>query len=464
MQRNGIREQPEGAALRVALTRTLYSLGLYLLTPLVLARLGWLGFRHRGYWERIGERFGAVPRSPAGAPCLWVHAVSVGEALAGVPFIEAFQRRYPDWQVLVTTMTPTGAETVTRRLGGGVRHAYLPYDLPAAVRRFLDRARPAVLVLMETELWPNLLAACRGRGVPVILANARLSGRSAAGYRRFGLLTRDMLGGLTAIAAQTQADAGRFVGLGAPGERVTVTGSVKFDMVLPEDLAQQARNIRTLLNDTALPLQAEEGVNRGANTMTRPVWIAASTHEGEEALVLDAFAQVRRRHPRCLLVLAPRHPDRSSRIAELCAGRGLNVVRRSRGEPCKQATEVFLLDTLGELMGFYAAADVAFVGGSLTPNGGHNLLEPAAVGVAALSGPHTFNFAEIAALLREAGHTVVVESAGDLAEGVCRWLDDAAARCRAGECGRGVVEGNRGATRRLTDIVEKTLPKACSMG
>jgi 3-deoxy-D-manno-octulosonic-acid transferase len=415
--------------------RLLYTLGLYALTPVVLARLWFKGRRQPEYRRRLAERFGFTPRSDGAGEVVWVHAVSVGETLAATSLIEALRRDRPGARIVLTTMTPTGAEIARRRFGDGVEHRYVPYDLPGAVARFLDRLRPRLLILMETELWPNLLAAARARGLPVVLANGRLSAPSARGYRLAAGLTREMLCGIHAIAAQTRDDADRFIALGAAPERVIVTGNLKFDLALPDDLAGRGTTLRGMLGPV------------------RPVWIAASTHEGEEGPVLAAHAEIRRRKPEALLVLVPRHSERAARLMALCGEAGLRAVRRTAGSACAPDTDVYMVDTLGELPAFYAAADVAFVGGSLVPVGGHNLLEPAAAGLPVLTGPQVFNFTEVSRLLHEAGAASIVTDSAALAAAVVALLADPGRRATMGEAGRRVVEANRGATGRVMALI-----------
>ena len=419
--------------------RHLYSALFYLATPLILARLAWSGRRNRGYWRRWPERFGYAPGTPKPGG-IWVHAVSVGEVIAALPLVERLQAAHPDLAVTVTTMTPTGSERVRAALGDRVHHRYLPYDLPGAVGRFLDDVRPRLGLLMETELWPNLVAGCAARDVPLVLANARLSAGSAAGYRRIGGLVRPLLGALGAIGAQAEADARRFVDLGADPARVSVTGSIKFDLAIDD-----------ATRDAGLALREELGPDR-------PCWIAASTHEGEDEIALTAHAEVSARFPGAVLVLVPRHPERFVRVASLCASRGFAVARRSRGEPGGEAT-VYLGDTMGELLALYAAADVAFVGGSLVPTGGHNPLEPAALGLPVITGPHLHNFARIAGLLEEAGALTTVADAGGLASRVVELLESPELAAACGTAGREVVARNRGALERLLGLVEELLAR-----
>ncbi len=327
--------------------------------------------------------------------------------------------------------------------GDQVFHVYCPFDLPWAVRGFLDRVRPRLAVLVETEVWPNLLAECDRRRIPVLLANGRLSERSAQGYRRFGSLSRETFGRFSAVAAQSEADAQRFAEVGVPPQRLTVTGSIKFDQSIRGSVKEQAEVVRR-----------EWGADR-------PVWVAASTHEGEEEWVLDAHEQVLRALPGALLVLVPRHPERFDRVAQLVQRRRLAIRRRTERTPPSPATAVFLGDTMGELPIFLAAADAAFVGGSLVPVGGHNVLEPAALGVPVAFGPHMFNFAQISGMLLAAGAAVQVDGADRLGETMQGWLGNASLRARVGENGRRVVEANRGALERVLGLVDGLLQEGC---
>jgi 3-deoxy-D-manno-octulosonic-acid transferase len=420
------------------MSRWLYTLLLYLLVPVVLLRLQWRGRANPDYRRRWAERFGWFTAPPLRQP-IWVHAVSVGEALAAAPLIEALLARYPERSLVVTSTTPTGSGRVKALFGGRVFHVYLPYDLPGAVRRFLDRTSPSVGIIMETELWPNLFHHCARRRIPLAIVNARLSPGSARGYARVAPLTRSTLAAVRLIAAQGEGDADRFRALGARDDQLQVMGNLKFDQTLPADLAAQATALRT-----------QWGIER-------PVWIAASTHEGEDAQVLDAFARIRQALPTSLLILVPRHQERFDRVAALAQGRDFRMVRRSSGEQASADTELFLGDTLGELPLFYAAADVAFVGGSLVPVGGHNMLEPAALGVPVLTGPQRFNFSDISEALLAAGAALEVTDAETLATAVIHWLGDAEARQRAGEAGRQLVADNRGALARLLEQIASYL-------
>jgi 3-deoxy-D-manno-octulosonic-acid transferase len=422
---------------RGRILRRLYTGLLYLLLPLALLRLYWRGRQDAGHRRRWRERLGIIPPLPESS-CLWVHAVSVGETRAALPLIRALLNRYPDLPLLVTTTTLTGSRQVREAMGERVHHVYAPYDLPGAAARFLRQTRPRLALIMETELWPNLLRQCAVAGIPTLIANARLSERSARGYARIRWLTASMLRDITLIAAQAEADAERFRALGAP--RVEVTGNLKYDLTLPDDLLERGRQFR----------QDVLGTHRA-------VWIAASTHAGEEEQVLDAFARLRARWPELLLLLVPRHPERFDGVAALYQQRGFSVVRRSEQRICTPEAAVFLGDSMGELLLFYAATDLAFVGGSLVPTGGHNVLEPALLGLPVLFGPHMFNFTEAGERLLEAKAAWQVTNAAELAAMVDRLLTDPALGQNAGQLGRSVVERHRGALAALLGWIETLL-------
>jgi 3-deoxy-D-manno-octulosonic-acid transferase len=417
------------------MNRTLYTALFYLGLPLVAIRL-WLRARKApAYAKRIGERFsyGMPTLQPGG---IWVHAVSVGESIAAAPMIRALLQRYPQLPITVTCMTPTGSERIQALFANEprIQHCYLPYDLPCAAARFLDRAQPKLAVIMETELWPNHIHQCAKRGVPVALANGRLSERSARGYGRFRKLTAPMLAEMSLFAVQTETEAQRFRDLGARPQTVEVTGSIKFDLAIDPALLQRAAELRG-------QWQALE----------RPVWIAASTHEGEDEVVLEAHRRLLANHPDALLILVPRHPERFNSVFELCQREGFATVRRSTGANVDAQTSVLLGDTMGELLFLYALADSAFVGGSLVANGGHNLLEPAALAKPVISGPHLFNFLDIAAQLREAGALAEVDDAEGLAVEVQRLFELPRDAQRMAEAGLAVMRRNQGALQRLLD-------------
>ena len=420
------------------MVRLIYSLVFTLLLPVILGRLLYRAWRAPAYARRWHERFALKGDFRPGG--IWVHAVSVGESIASAPMIRELMRRYPDLPITVTCMTPTGSAQIRKLFGNDVGHAYLPYDLPWLQRRFIRRLAPQVCIIMETELWPNLVAGCKAAGVPVVLANARLSERSARGYQRIISLVRPMFTSLDWVAVQSEPEARRFAALGVREQAMSVTGSIKFD--LKPDPEKQA-----------LAAQWRAG------WADRYVWIAASTHAGEDEQVLEAHREVLRGHPQALLILVPRHPERFDSVARLISDAGLRAVRRSTGGMPTLQDQVFLGDTMGELMQFFGCSDVAFVGGSLVPNGGHNYLEPAALGLPVLSGPHRFNFTEVSDLLERAGALKVVENASCLAEWVCRYLGDSAEREEAGAAGKVVVLENQGALERLLIGISRFIGK-----
>ncbi|MDW5375950.1 lipid IV(A) 3-deoxy-D-manno-octulosonic acid transferase [Halomonas sp. HP20-15] len=416
-------------ASRHALARLAYSGVLYLAAPLIWRRV----WRESAPTHSRGERLGLIPRCVDERPCIWLHAASLGEVVTATPLIRALLARHSDYALVITTMTATGAERVATLFGDAVHHHFLPLDFPGATRRFVDRLQPALAIIAETELWPNLLHTCAARGVPIVIANGRLSAGAFATYRRFAALSRDMLETVAWVGAKSREDAERFRELGCPASRVAVTGALKFDIELNEGLEDESERLRTEWGE-------------------RPVWVAGSTHPGEDEAVLEAHARLRERYPNALLVLVPRHPQRFDAVATLCRSQGLAMARHSRGELPGPETGILLGDTMGELMRFYGAADVAFVGGSLVPVGGHNLLEPAALGVAVISGPYLDNLREIADTLAEADARREVADGPALGEALVALFDAPDERRRLGAAGRAVVEANRGA---LTRTLEK---------
>ena len=414
--------------------RLLYTIALYAMMPWVWLRLAWRARRDPGYLHHLGERLGFGPSSGAGG--VLVHAVSVGEVQAALPLLDVMleQGREP---VLLTTTTPSGRRRGASLFAGRVAQRYLPWDLPGAIRRFLARTAPRAVIVLETELWPNLIYACAERSIPLVYVNARLSARSASGYLRFRRLFAPALARVNAIAAQTGEDAARLVATGACPERVVVTGNTKLDVPVP-----------AAARESGLLLRHRIGASRR-------VWVAASTHDGEEEMVLDALARVREEVKGCSLILVPRHAERAGRIASLVRRRGFSVSLRTDG--FDESADVLLGDTMGELPVFYAASDLAFVGGSLVDIGGHNLLEPAVLGIPALTGPHTRNFADVAASLEAVGAVRVVNGTDELAGAVVDLLRDPNRRHRMGEEGKGFVLSNRGARDRTMAVIEREL-------
>jgi 3-deoxy-D-manno-octulosonic-acid transferase len=415
----------------------LYNVLIYLAAPFAILVQLWRGLRDPSYRQGLAERlgFGAAVEGST----IWVHAVSVGEVQAAQPLVAQLKERHPGYRILLTTVTPTGAARARLLFGDQVTLRYVPLDLPGSVRRFFDRVQPKLAMILETELWPNLYGECGRRGVPLVLASARVSPRSVGNYRRLVPLFRKTLSHGIVIAAQSEPDAERFRSIGATPERTHVTGNIKFDFQPPPGIEATGRRWRE------------------ANAPGRPVWVAGSTHEGEESIVLEAHRRVLERFPDALLVLVPRHPQRFEEVRTLLAKRHDRAAHRSTGSLIAPSTSVLLGDTMGELMMFYAAADVAFVAGSLLPIGGHNLLEPASVGKPVLTGPHNFNGEEIAQLLMDAGAAFVVADTAQLAHAVTGLVEDAALRSVMGAAGRAVLDSNRGALDRLLKLVDPLL-------
>lgn len=423
------------------MARLFYTALFYVSLPIIVARLWWRGRRAPAYRQRIGERFGwfAQTVAPNG---IWVHAVSVGEVIAAAPLVRQLLQRHPDMALTITTMTPTGSERVRALFGASVFHVYAPYDVPYCIAQFLRRVQPRLLIIIETELWPNTIHACSEHNIPVVLANARLSEKSARGYRRFGAITTPMLRELNKVVAQNTEDGARFVALGLPAQNLSVSGSIKFDIALDIDVIARAEKTRADW--------------RGAG---RFIWIAASTHAGEDDIVLQAHRQLRVKFPDALLILVPRHPERFNEVAALIAKNDFEFVRRSAASAIQNDTAVFLGDTMGELLFLFGCADCAFVGGSLIARGGHNALEPAAWSLPIITGPSDFNFREISALLQRENALSVVRDVNSLADALCGLAEDAALRAQRGSAAKKVVAENRGALERLISEIEVFLPK-----
>jgi 3-deoxy-D-manno-octulosonic-acid transferase len=410
--------------------RVAYALAWIAALPLVLLRLAWRARRQRGYLDRLGERFGRYPPALPG-PYIWIHAVSVGETRAAAPLVDALKSRHPRHHILVTHMTPTGRAASREIFGDRVQRAWLPYDLGFATRRFLDHYRPELGIILETEIWPRLLEEAARKRIPVVLANARLSERSARRYAWVPALTRWSFSNLRGVAAQTAADAQRFAAIGA--REPAVLGNVKFDVAVPAEMIERGREFRAWFGDA------------------RAVWVAGSTREGEEALLLDAFVA---QPADALLVLVPRHPQRFDDVVRLAESRGLAVARRSDGEAVPADVRVVVGDSMGEMFAYYAAADVVIMGGSLLKFGSQNLIEACALGRPVIVGPHTFNFAEAARSAIAAGGAVRVHDAhGALAEAAAI-SGDALRREAMGTKALEFVAAHRGAVQRLMDWIE----------
>jgi 3-deoxy-D-manno-octulosonic-acid transferase len=414
--------------------RRLYSLLIILLAPVVLAFALVRGLRDRSHWSNLRERFG-WGLSAGGAPSIWLHAVSLGEVSAAASLVRALRARYPAIPFVLTTATATGRARAQALFGDEIGIRFLPYDTPGSVRRFMKRIRPRLAIIMETELWPNLLHECGLRGVPVVFASARLTPKSVARYRRIGTLIREALSANTLVAAQTPEDAERFITIGADRTRTHVIGNVKFDIELGGSIIEKGRQLRAQYLGS------------------RPVWIAGSTHGGEDEQLLDAHVALQEGLAQTLLMLVPRHPQRFESVANLLEQRGIRFDRRSIADAVGPEVQVLLVDTVGELAALYAAADIAFVGGSLVPVGGHNLLEPAALGVPVITGPYNANSKEIARLLVQAGGAVEVQDAAALVEVLREFFADPVLRQQVGARGREFVERHRGSVARLLDLI-----------
>lgn len=419
------------------MNRFFYSVLLYLLSPLLIVYLAFRAIKSPDYRGRWDERFGLAQLKPTD---LLIHSVSMGETLAAIPLIRLIMQTHPELSITVTTTSPTGSAEVRKAFGDQVQHCYLPFDLPWCMSRFLRQLSPKWCIIMETELWPNLLALAAKRGVRLMLANARLSAKSAAQYAKRSQLSRPMLQRLDVVAVQTQAEAQRFIDLGVPADRVTVCGSLKFDLSITPERLTLARALRqTWGRETA------------------PVWVAGSVHPGEFDAMLSAHKRLLAKWPEALLIIAPRHPEQFAAVADVVASQGFEYVRRSDARAITATTQVLVGDTMGELLTFYGAADQAFVGGTLIENGGHNPLEPAAMGVPVMVGPNHWDFAQITQMLADAGGLRIVSSGQELGDNLIQYFEQPILRQQAAEAGLAVVEANRGALQRQFALAESLL-------
>jgi 3-deoxy-D-manno-octulosonic-acid transferase len=417
----------------------LYTLFLYLFLPVILIRLLVRGFKNPDYWHRWGERFGRISMD---APAdVWVHAVSVGEARAAAPLIQSLLSDRA-LNIIVTTMTPTGMDEVNRLFGDSVAHCYAPYDYPGSVNRFLDAVQPGAVIIMETEIWPNIISACSSRGIPVLFANLRLSEKSFRKYIKVSSVMAPVLKKVSRFAVQSDLDSQHLQELGALPETIRVTGSIKFEVRIPASL-----------NEVALVLRREWG-------QERPVWIAGSTHEGEDEMVLDVFRKLREDYSDLVLVLVPRHPERFAVVTRLARKTGFQVVCRSESRRNIENADIYIGDTMGDLTLLYAASDIALVGGSMIPHGGHNVLEPCALGVPVIYGPHMFNFRGISRLTLEKGAGVQVENEQELLGTVKSFLSDPNLRFITGEAGRALIKENKGALHKTLSLFSDYLGPA----
>ena len=417
----------------------IYRFILYAFFPVLVFRFLLRGLKNKNYFNRIGERFGFTRINPS-AGGIWIHAVSVGEVNASVPLVNGIREAWPTHPITVTTMTTTGSDRVKKVFGSSVSHCYLPYDYPGAVKRFIGTVSPSLGLVMETEIWPNLIYCCHRRQIPLIYTNVRLSERSLRGYIRFRYLFARILKLVDRFAVQSEADALRLLKLGAPEEKISITGSLKFDIDLPQSISEAGESIRRQLG------------------WNRPVFVAASTHEGEESMIFEAFREIKSELPDALLVIVPRHPERFTTVAKLCVKEGLSTIRR-RGMPSElePSTDTLVVDTMGELPIFIAAGDVTFMGGSLVPIGGHNLLEAGALGRPVIFGPHMFNFSEISEMFLQQGAGVQINDVPELANVCVRLLQDAGMRDQYGTQGEKLVQQNKGALEQVMTMISEVL-------
>ena len=417
----------------------IYILAIYIFLPFAVARLFLAGIKNPQYQKGWRQRFGIGVGLNTNNQLIWLHAVSVGEVNAARPLVEYLQNQYPDYELLITTVTPTGLNAVKKNFNDKVTHRYLPYDIPVCVNKFINTIRPSLLLVMETEIWPVLYSSCNEKKIPIALINARMSEKSFKQYKLLSGLCRTTLSYISILAAQSQTDAERFISLGADSERVSITGNLKFDIKLPINVVDEAEQIKRSFG-------------------LRPILIAASTHEGEEEIILNAMASIHRSYPDCLLIIAPRHPDRASQIIRLCDKIPLKTVSYSDSGQDLKDVQVFILDTLGHLPAYYAAADIAFVGGSLVPVGGHNLVEPASLGLPVISGKYLFNFREVRELLYEADAMLEITNADELIKSVIELFHHPELRQKMGERAKTVVDANRGNIDKLVELLEKIIP------
>lgn len=417
----------------------IYRLILYISLPVLIVRFLLRGLSNRSYFERITERFGFSETNPDPGG-VWIHAVSVGEVNAAVPLVNRIMKTWPDKSITVTTMTTTGSDRVKKVFGSNVSHCYLPYDFPGAVRRFVKKISPQLGLVMETEIWPNLIFYCHQQGIPLIYTNVRLSERSWRGYNRFRYLFSKIFKLVSKFAVQSESDARRLIQLGAPEHKLSITGSLKFDINLPPSVNEAGESIRRQIG------------------WNRPVLIAASTHEGEELAIIEVYHRIKSNLPELLLIIVPRHPERFTAVSKLCVKEGLNTIQRTEMSAELSADiEVLVVDTMGELPIFIAAGDVTFMGGSLVPVGGHNLLEAAALGQPVVFGPHMFNFAEISEMFLQHGAGVQVSGIDELAEVCERLLLDGVVRDQYGTQGEKLVQQNRGALEQVMALISAEL-------
>lgn len=420
------------------MTYTIYNILFYLATPYIYCRMLWRSRKDKAYRERMGERFGFYT-FPKLSKSICLHAASLGETLAADPIIESLIKQYPNQPVVVTNMTISGSRRTQQRFGDRVTHVYIPYDMPGAVKRFLKQMNPQLLILVERELWPNLLKQCHSFKIPVLVANGRLPDRSAKRYAKILSFTQRMLSGISCFAVNSEFAQNNFLKLGVPAEKIKLCGNIKFDAKINEDMVNAGKHFKNEF------------------CKDRYVWIAASTHDGEEEIVLNAHSLILEQFPSALLILVPRHPERFSIVQKLCENKNFTVSQRSKNETPTINTSVFMGDTMGEMFFYYSISDVAFVAGSLKPIGGHNLLEPAAVGIPVVTGTQLFNFREGETLFKSAHAMIQVENQNQLASAVLELFKDEEKRKELSERGIGIVNSNKGSVKKHMDIIASIL-------
>ena len=420
----------------------IYRAVLFLALPVVVIRLLFRFFRSRQYVYRLPQRFGFKLNSKSSFKegGIWIHAVSVGEVNAAVPLVKALQRDYPDKDILITTMTPTGSDRVEKNFNDEIHHCYLPYDYPGAVKRFLNTYKIGLAIVMETEIWPNFISECKYRSIPMMYVNVRMSKKSFLGYLKFKKLISPILKKVDNFAVQSVTDSERLVSLGADPDTVSVTGSIKFEIDVPASIQEAAQSVRRDLG------------------WHRPVLIAGSTREGEESQILTAFETIKRDIPDLLLVIVPRHPERFQMVYKQCLRSGYSAVLRTQTTgQVDDDIDIYVGDTMGELSLLITSGDVAYIGGSLVPTGGHNLLEACAAGVPVVFGPHMFNFQEISNLVLEKGAGVQIMNQEELSDVVIKLVNDPILRDQYGSQGRELVEENKGALSKILNLLGKVL-------
>jgi 3-deoxy-D-manno-octulosonic-acid transferase len=422
--------------------RTLYTIIYLHLLPLFVLRLYWRSRKAPAYRLRITERFALIPRRKDTSPLIWVHAVSVGEVIAATPMIKRLQQKYPDYRFCITTTTPTGSERVRSAFGEAVLHYYLPYDLPSLITFFIRAIKPRLLVVMETELWPNVIATCATMNIPIVLANGRMSKASAKGYKKFSLITAPMLQMIDVIAAQSKMDAERFIYLGANRAKVNVTGSIKFDVAIDTAVQERTRSLGS-------QLQCHD----------RKIVIFSSTHPGEDEQILPMIKRLYQLDPRFLAIVVPRHPERFDVVDQVARQINIATVRLSEGMACSGTTQMVLGDTMGDMLALYGLADVAFIGGSLIAHGGHNFLEAAAWGLPILTGPSVFNFQDIAKMLIKEGGLRQLHDHFDLERTLQAWLEGKLSLDDVGLAAQRVLVNNQGTLTKLIDIIDDAIEK-----